>query len=83
MLLPFGTRVAGQREVLPAPLRPGEATPSLMPSCALRGERRKTAAVKVVPHDGVCVHLPSSLREPEQVWANNVKKLRFGFVLAG
>lgn len=71
------------REVLPAPVHVGEASPSLVSSCALRGERRKAAAVKVIPHDGVSVPLPGSLRELEQVWANSLKELRFGFVLAG
>lgn len=83
MLLLFSSREAGAREVLPAPVRAEEATPSLIPSGILRGKRRMTAAVKVIPRYGVSVPLPSSLREPEQVWANSVNELRFGFVFAG
>lgn len=83
MQLPFGSSEAEARGALRAPVCPGEATASPIPSYALEGERRATATVKVTPRDGVSVHLLGSLREPEQVWANCVKELRFGFVLAG
>lgn len=73
----------GPGDVLPAPVCAREATASLALSYGPRGERCKTAAVKVISPDGGSAPLPSSRGELEQVWANSIKARWFGFVLAG
>lgn len=76
----FCSGEAEARRALPAPVCTGEATASPIPSYALGGGKACGCCCKSHP---AWWSLCTPLREPEQVWANCVKELRFGFVLAG